>query len=184
MSIKMITKDEWLVQVQRGGKRKTKRGTGGESVAQRAEAKLVAELESEVELDDAARKLGVVRTAKVHKASHAIRPPTLREYFEKRWVEHAKVVQNETTRLKSEFPFKYLIYYLGEYRLDELLEPAVINDFVEKMKTRGPISFATRKDGQPWRTSSTELTNCTINKSLISRSRSCARCSIWRTRRR
>ena len=32
------------------------------------------------------------------------------------------VVHNPTTRIKSEFPFKYLIYHLGPRRLDELLE--------------------------------------------------------------
>jgi hypothetical protein len=87
-------------------------------------------------------------------------------YFANRWVPHANVVQNATTRMKSEFPFKYLLFYLGERTLDELCEPAVINEFVEKMKANGPLSFANRKDGQPWKTRCSELSNATINKCL------------------
>jgi integrase len=122
----------------------------------------MGELEKEKQLDDAAQRLGLDRTT----AEKIARPPTLREFFERRWVEHAKVVQNKTTRAKSQSPFKYLIYYLGDHHLDELLEPAVINSFVEKMKASGSISFAKRKDGQSWRGGAQELSNATINKGL------------------
>ena len=46
MPYKIFSKrGDWLVQVQRAGIRKTKRGTGGEQVAKRAEALLIAELD-------------------------------------------------------------------------------------------------------------------------------------------
>src|SRR5207302_9235323 len=161
MSIKMFDNDRWLVQVQSGGRRKTKRGTGGEAEAKRVDARLAAELEQEVKLDDAAELLGLERLS-----PEVRRPPTLRHFFENRWVEHARVVQNKTTRMKSAFPFKYLIYYLGERRLDDLLEPAVINDFIEKLKKHGSISFIIRKDGLPRKGVGSELSNATINKCL------------------
>src|SRR5437016_3444627 len=161
MSIKMFDSKRWLVQVQSGGRRKTKRGTGSEAEAKRVEARLAAELEQELKLDDAAKLLGLERLS-----PEAQRPPTLEEFFKDRWLPHAQVVQNKTTRMKSQFPFKYLIYYLGDRRLDELLEPAVINGFVEKMKKNGSVGFVIRKDGQPWKGRGQELSNATINKCL------------------
>jgi integrase len=166
MSIKILNeKGDWLVQVQRGGVRKSQRGTGGMKKAREAEEALRADMNAKVERQRAARLLGVevdgdsdVRVA---------RPvPTLREYFTERWIEHAKITQNPTTRLKSEFPFKYLVYHAGERRLDELLEPAAINAFVEAMKKKGPISFAKRGDGEPRKLWCHEISNCTVNKCL------------------
>ena len=63
MSYKILNKSgDWLVQVQRAGIRKTKRGTGGEAEAKRVESLLAAELENEIRLNEAARLLGVERT--------------------------------------------------------------------------------------------------------------------------
>lgn len=130
MSIKILNdKGDWLVQVQRGGIRKTQRGTGGTKKARAAEEQLVGELTAEIKRRQAAEILGV----EVDAAGEPIPPPqipTLREYFQTRWLEHAQVVQNPTTRIKSEFPFKYLLYHIGDRRLDELLEPSAINAFV------------------------------------------------------
>jgi len=156
---------DWIVQVQRHGQRRTMRGSGGERAARDAEAKLLAELQQEKRIVEAERLLGVEMVRSGAPKTVAQRP-TLRAYFADRWVPHANVVQNATTRMKSEFPFKYLLFYLGDRRLDELCEPAVINEFVEKMKANGPLSFASRKDGQPWKTRCSELSNATINKCL------------------
>jgi integrase len=62
--------------------------------------------------------------------------------------------------------FNYLLHYLGDMRLDELTQPATINSFVEQMMQNGPLVFAKRKDGQPWRRTELRFSNATINKTL------------------
>ena len=157
---------DWLVQIQRAGTRKTRRGTGGSAEAKRVEAMLMAELEQELKLDEAARLLGVDRAPGAKPAQSSKRIPTLREFFETRWVEHAKVVQNQTTRRAQRSAFAYLIFYVGDKPLDQLLRRSEINALVEAMKRNGPISFATRKDGKPWGRKREELKHATINKAL------------------
>jgi len=164
MPYKFLDKKTFLVQVQRAGIRKTKRGTGSEADAKRAEALLIAEIDGKLELERAARLLGVETTGTT--ATARVLVPTLREFIETRWVEHARVVQNEGTQRTSQTPLRYLVYYLGDKRLDELVQPSVINAFVEAMKEKGPISFTLRRDGQPRRRKCEALTNATINKAL------------------
>jgi integrase len=161
-------KGSWLVQIQRDGVRWTRgRKTGGEKAAKKAEEKLLAELERHLEVRKAAKVLGVAPPSGAS-SSDDLLPPKLSDYFVKRWPAHAMVVQNDHTRQKSEAPIKYVLFYLGDRRLNELLEPSVINEFVEKMKTNGPISFATKRDGKARKTWawSRELSNATINRSL------------------
>jgi integrase len=164
MSIKRLEKGKWLIQVQKGGKRKTKRVTGSLADAERIEARLLAEIDRKSEIQRASELLGVERPSDQKKRNR--RSPTLRDYFCERWIDHAKVVQNDLTRLKSRVPFNYLLHYLGDKTLMELLETLEINWFAEQMKKNGSISFTTRKDGSPIRRKNTELTNATINKSL------------------
>lgn len=163
MSIKFINKTTFLVQVQRSGMRKTKRGTGTETDAKTLEAQLITELEHEIKLAEAAKLLGVERGGK---GAENRRVPTFREYFEERWVPHARVVQNPDTQRTSRVPFNYLLYYLGDMRLNELLRPHVVHTFVEKMKDNGPVTFCIRKDGKPRKPRCEHLSNATINKSL------------------
>jgi integrase len=163
MPIKMFNKQDWLVQVQRGGVRRTRRGTGGEAEARKVEAEMLGELTLESRLDDAARLLGVDR----HAQAPAPAPvPTLRQFFDARWVEHAKVVQNASTRAKTRCPWNYALCYLGDKLLTDLLRPAEINAFIEAMKKNGGMSFTLRGDGEPWGRRKRELTNATINQSL------------------
>jgi integrase len=157
-------KGDFIVQVQRAGKRVTKRGTGGEAEAQKIEQQLSGQLDKERQFLEAAAALGV-QVASV-KAPAVKQSPKLRDFFAKRWVEHAKVVQNAGTRRTTESRFNYLLHYLGDCRLDELLSPAAINAFVETMVKNGPLVFATRKDGQPWRRTEEQFSNATINKTL------------------
>jgi len=165
MAIRTIDSNHHVVQVQRGTLRRTKRVTGTEAEAKKVEALLTAELVHELKLDEAASLLGVER-APASGAAGAPAKMTLREFFESRWTEHAKVVQNETTRRTSATPWKYLIYYLGDRPLDELLRPSEINAYVEAMKKNGPISFSIRLDGKPRARKCEQLTNATINKGL------------------
>lgn len=155
---------DFLVQVQRGNKRRTKRGTGGENEARRIEKQLEVELENEVALREAAARLGVeIESAR---SPDVRQSPTLRDFFVDRWTQHAKVVQNETTRRTYESRFNYLLHYLGDRRLDELTKPAAVNEFVETMIRNGPLVFARRKDGEPWRRTEEAFSNATINKPL------------------
>jgi integrase len=156
--------DQWLVQVQKNGKRKTKRLKGTEKQAQDREKELWGELENEIKFEEARALLGV---SPASASSPVVREsPRLRDFFADRWVEHAKVVQNDTTRRTYVSRFNYLLHYLGDKRLDELTQPATINAFVEKMAENGPLVFAKRKDGQPWRRTEDQFSNATINKTL------------------
>src|SRR5438046_2088032 len=120
MSIKMLNKQDWLVQVQRGGVRKTKRGTGGEAEAKRAESALMAELEPGQKPDGPPSLLGVTPPPAPPAAPppNASPSPTVPHFFPRRWTEHAKVVQNEATRHTSKTPYNYILYYLGDKHLD------------------------------------------------------------------
>jgi integrase len=166
MSIKVYKDGTWLVQVQRNGVRRTERGEGGRPAAKQAEAVLIAELEAEARRDDAARILGVPRSSSPPTSIAVTPSPTLREFFDRRWLPHARVIENEQTQRTSRTPFNYLLYYLGDKRLDELLTAAAINAFTEAMKERGPISFTARRDGTPRARKCEALSNATINKSL------------------
>jgi len=157
---------DWLVQVQRNGQRRTLRGTGGERKAKEAEAELRAEMARDQKVEDAESLLGVSAPNPSMKTPRAKELPTLRAFFEERWLKHAGVVQNSTTRMKSQYPSQYLLFYVGDRRLDELTEPSIINAFIEVMKQKGPLSFFQRKDGTAAKIRCTEFSNATINKSL------------------
>jgi integrase len=162
VSIKILNPEgDWLVQVQRQGRRKTQRGSGGGQEAATAERNLLSELDIELRLEEARALLGVDKMA-----TPVEPPPTLRAFFSERWVEHARVVQNPTTRRISRVPFNYLLHYLGDEPLDQLLLAAKINGFVEQMKKHGPMTFSNKKDGTPRKNPTGEFTNATINKGL------------------
>jgi integrase len=159
MPIKFLDKKNYLVQVQRAGQRRTRRGTGNEATAKRVEEELLAELAHELKVGAAADLLGVDRAK-----AEAAPMPTLREFFERRWVEHARVVQNESTRRAQRTPFAYLLFYLGDRPLDALLRRVEVNGLVEALKRDGPLTFATRKDGAPFARRTGELKHVTVNK--------------------
>lgn len=158
MAIRSTDKDHHVVQVQRGPLRRTKRVTGTLAEARKVEESLIAELVREQELDEAAARLGVDR------ASPAGRPiPLLRDFYSERWVSHAKVVQNKTTQRARQSSWRYLLYYCGDKRLDELCRPSEVNALVEALKLKGPIVFTKRRNGEPYAPRSKALTNATIN---------------------
>jgi integrase len=173
----MVGNQEYLVQVQRRGVRRTRRGKGSEADAQEIESQLIAEIDLQLKREEAATLLGV-DLAQTPAPSSTRQPPpdqrkpahapspTLRAFFESRWIEHAKVVQNEGTRHTSRSPLNYILYYLSDKSLSDLLRPKEINAFVEAMKTNGGLSFAFNQDGTTRRRRSEVLTNATINKSL------------------
>lgn len=156
---------DWIIQIQRNGRRYTKRGTGGEDAASKEEEKFLAKIERDLEVKQAKETLGL-RDEQIPTKPSAALVPTLRDFFEKRYVKHAPSVQNATTRKKTRYPFQYLLYYLGDLTLDEVGERKVINQFVEKMIEKGPLTFERRRDGKLWKPRCQVLTNATINKSL------------------
>ncbi len=198
MSVKMVGNQEYLVQVQRRGVRRTRRGKGSETDAQEVESQLIAEIDLQLKREAAASLLGV-DLAQTPAPSSTRQPPppdlrkpapapspTLRAFFESRWIEHAKVVQNEGTRHTSRSPFNYILYYLSDKTLSDLLRPKEINAFVEAMKTNGGLSFAFNRDGTQRHRRTEVLTNATINKAFNASRRSSTsrtgRASSWSPR--
>lgn len=180
------SKGSWLVQIQRNGKRISRRGSsGGAAKAKQVEAAVIALLDAEEEEEEREQQeqqeaqdqtdpelLGGDPPSRVlegweGKSRHrSRRSQNLRDFFETRWTEHAKVVQNEGTRRTSRNPFNYVLYYLGDRSLRQASKKAAVNRFVEAMTKTGPISFVMRRDGAPRQLKTTELKNATINKSL------------------
>ena len=164
MSYKMFKGGKWLVQVQRDGKRHTQRGTGGEAVAKKAEAELLADLDQQTRRREAADVLGLDPEA-AETDSGSLTPPTLAEYLTTRWASHAQLVQNETTLRTTASHVKYLVYYLGDIRIDRL-SVADVNKMIETMHKNGPISFKLRRDGKPRQRRSKTFTPTAINRIL------------------
>ncbi len=130
MSYKILDKNKgtWLVQVQRNGKRVTRRGSGGPRQARKIEALLTAKLETDAH-DATVRSLLNLEdpsTDKQPRSATEQRSPILRDYFETRWTAHAKVVQNEQTRRTSRNPLNYILYYLGDKTLKQPAQPVSI----------------------------------------------------------
>ena len=167
MSIKMFKGGRWLVQVQRDGNRYTKRGKGGEAVAKKAQADLLAELGEKLRRREAAEVLGLdpdeaeTETGETGSAT----PPTLAEYLTTRWASHARLVQNKTTLRTTATHVKYLAYYLGDTRIDRL-SLGDVNKMVETMHRDGPISFKLRQDGKPRQRRTKVFTPTSINRIL------------------
>ena len=168
MSIKQISDDKWLVQVQRNGNRKTKRVTGA-----RADAEL-AEKELAIQLSIPERSPYNPTPAGMERIKQALKPApeefdentTLRDWFHHRWVEYSKSVQNDNTRYTSEHRWQYLLYYLGDKPLSECGETKTINWFTEQMRENGAMTFARTLTGGFRKPRVTRLKNATINKSL------------------
>ena len=64
MAYKILNKrGDWLVQVQKGRIRRSRRGTGGEVVAKQAETSLVADIAAELRIKAATALLGLPEKA-------------------------------------------------------------------------------------------------------------------------
>jgi len=173
MSIKLFGDDRWLVQVQKQGIRRTRRGKGGILNAEQAEKLALQSIDDELTIRQAEdlleRNIPIDEehlTQDPLTTSNPIKFSSLRDYYHERWLKHAKVVQNEITLKRNVHPWNYLLHYLGNYSLIEAGNPKQVNFFIEQMKANGPISFKNRLDGRPWKIRTSELSNSTINKSL------------------
>lgn len=167
MAIQLFNNGSFFVQVQRNGKRRSRRGTGTLAMAQALERELVAEMEHEAKLEEAASVLGVhVPRALLPRTARSSRVPTLREFVEDRWLSYARLVQSEATRRTQETPLAYLLHYLGDKPINLLVRRVEVHTYVEAVKTNGPLTFKLRLDGEPVRSRKTELRHATINKQL------------------
>ncbi len=160
MAIRKIGQGKWMAHVQVRGRRRGTRVHGSRKDALAADARLKAELEDEIRLEEAAALLGVDPTS-----ANVEPPPTLRDFFVERWVPHAKVVQEKSTRDRHAYRWRYILYYLGDQRLDQI-GLAQVNHFVEELEERGTIAWAKRKDGKPVRSRTKKLSRHTVNDIL------------------
>ena len=166
MPYKILNKDgDWLVQVQRNGKRHTRRGKGGEAMARKAEVNLTTEVEQNLRRREAAEVLGLDPDDAAEQAAGSALQPTLAEFLKTRWASHARLVQNETTLRTTATHVRYIAYYLGDLRIDQITV-ADVNKMIEAMHENGPLSFKLRQDGKPRQRRTTSFTPTAINRIL------------------
>ena len=171
----------WVVQAQRTGadrlrRRKCQRVRGSQADAQAAEAKMIAELESDVKLareaqdqqerkSQAAAVLGLDPEV-VTKPHASAKPPTLREFYLDRVAPRLAAICSPATQQKVVSCWQYLLFKLGNLRLDEITTE-VIHRYSENMILPGAaLSFRARKDGKPRKSKVDTLGSLTVNKQL------------------
>jgi integrase len=171
----------WVVQVQRTGadrqkRRKCQRVRGTRTDALATEKKMIAELEVEVA---AIRKTQEHQQQKRHAATilglnpsvatasrSSARPPSLRDYYSNRVVPHLQATCSSASQQKVIAPWQYLLYKLGDMRLDEITTE-VIHRYAEQMVLPGAaLSFHVRRDGKMRKPKTDTLSALTVNKQL------------------
>ncbi|HJX51745.1 MAG TPA: site-specific integrase [Polyangia bacterium] len=175
------TTETWVIQIQRTTAAKQKlrrcqRVRGSRADAQAAEAKMIAELETEVKVvqqaqeqkeqqSQAAAVLGLDPSV-VTKPRVSAKPPTLREFFSDRVAPRLRAICSPATQLKVVSCWQYLLFKLGDLRLDEITTE-VIHRYSENMILPGAaLSFRARKDGRPRKSKVDTLGALTVNKQL------------------
>jgi integrase len=114
---------------------------------------------------EAAATLGLDPTTATKPNAFAA-PPTLRDYYARRVVDHLKAICSSASLQKVATPWAYLLYYLGDYPLDQL-GAEVINTHAERMLKPGSArTFTVRKDGKPRKPKTDKLAGVTVNKHL------------------
>ncbi|MGC9986694.1 MAG: hypothetical protein ABSF35_24140, partial [Polyangia bacterium] len=171
----------WVIQAQRTGadkvkRRRCQRVRGSRADAQAAETKMIAELETEVKVvqqaqeqqeqkSQAAAILGLDPQV-VTKPRISAKPPTLREFYLDRVVPRLRAICSAASQQKVVACWQYLLFRLGDLRLDEITAE-VVNRYSEEMILPGAaLSFGARKDGKPRRPKTDTLGSLTVNKQL------------------
>lgn len=157
--IREIAPGRFLIQVSVNSVRRTARVTG--TVAD-AKAKL-AELAGDAREPQTRVRPDSPTTSRASAGPSNV--PTLKTWLYGRYAERCKIVQQASTAKVNESQRNYLIYFLGDRRLDEI-GIAEINWYVEQRAKTGPISFRLKKDGTACRARGETLSNVAINKSL------------------
>ncbi len=148
-----------VVQVQRNGRRRTRRVTGTARDIRVAKRQLESELERE--LSDRTAK-----TAPLERGGLPGETMTLNDFFATRWPSYASVHQNVHSRKLNENKIAYLLHHLGDKTLEDCLLSSTVDGFITAMKETGPLSFRSNRDGSPRKTRCNKLSDTTINKSL------------------
>ena len=156
-----LTEITKVVQVQKGGRRRTRRVTGTPRDIRVAKRQLESELEREIQQDGSAELSSSEREAELPGQTM-----TLKDFFDTRWITYAAVHQNVHSRKLNEQKIAYLLHYLGNRTLEDCLLSSTVDGFVEAMKKNGPLSFRRNRDGSPRKTRCKKLSDTTINKSL------------------
>lgn len=118
----------------------------------------------EEQMEQAAAILGLDQKTLRKRRASAMQP-TLQEFLLGRWAEHALVTQNETTRRTTASHISYLIYFLGQRRLDDV-DQAAVAQVREGLFRDGPKSFMITKAGVPRKRRSETFTPTAINRIL------------------
>lgn len=149
----------YVVQVTVAGQRRTRRVQGTVADAEKARAELLLVSGPAVIANKA---ISYANVLPVRSSSC----PTLAEWLSGRYAGWQDRAQSERTRRKLVSPVRYLLASdLHGLRLDQI-GTAEINSYVEWRRAVGAITFATRKDGQAYRSRVEEVGSQTINKSL------------------
>ena len=143
----------YVAQVQRHGKRKSRRGVGCRKSKKQAVSELTEVLEHE----------HVMETFDPNVISSDV--PTLAVYYKERYIIHRQAVQVEHSRKAWEQSYRYVLHYLGERTLDDCCRSDVVEDFIESMQRIGTIRFV-RETGKVSKVVGKKLSNATVNDSL------------------
>lgn len=161
------TRGKYLIQVCVNGQRKTARVTGTMADAVAAHARLVQEAQAGEAGESSPLTRYLSPGAPRQSSGSAGRlVPTLKEWLHGRWKERSGLIHKASTAKVQESQLAYLVFYLGDHRLDEVAQPKVINRYVERRLSEPPLTFRLRKDGQPVRVRGERVSNTAINQSL------------------
>jgi integrase len=92
------------------------------------------------------------------------RPPTLRDFYKDRVVPHIQALYSAAALQKAVAPWAYLLYRLGDLRLDQITTQ-VIHKYEEEMTLPGAARcFRVRRDGRARKPRTDKLSNGSVNK--------------------
>ena len=135
MGLKLFGDGRYLIQVQKYGIKKTKRGTGGEREGQKEMARLVAEIEDEFRRAEAARMLGVELPKG---ATELPKPLTFAQLFHDKYQPWAKAELHPSTWDARQSTHWHLLAFFGDKPLDQI-DSNLVDEFKRKRLTEGVI---------------------------------------------
>jgi integrase len=132
--LKVFPDGRWLIQVQRYGISRTKRGEGGERAGVRELEKIRSEIEREHTTAEAARHLGVKLTAE----GKAPGVDTFGDLFTNRYEPWARTELDPATWKARESTHRHLIEFFGDMPIGDI-DAAVIDEFKDKRMKEGVV---------------------------------------------
>lgn len=138
----------FITQVQRHGKRRSRRGVGTLSHKRHAKAELTEILEHD----------HMMSQFNPDMVSSFV--PALSDYYYQRFNLHREAVQLEHTRVVRNQSYWYLLHHLGDVPLDMCSE--AVNDLIDRVKATGSITFDSTT-GDVVKITGKSLSNGTVN---------------------